>query len=47
MEAADNLGQARHSRDPAKIAQAQKAFNALQAEIAARATAGPTRSAAQ
>lgn len=47
MEAADNLGQARHSRDPAKIAQAQKAFNALQAEIAARAKTGPTRSAAQ
>ena len=47
MEAAENLGEARHSRDPAKIAQAQKAFNALQAEIAARARTAPAPSAAQ
>jgi phosphonate transport system substrate-binding protein len=47
MEAADNLGEARHSRDPAKIAQAQKAFDALQAEIAARARTAPAPSSAQ
>jgi phosphonate transport system substrate-binding protein len=39
MEAASNLGEARHSGDPKKIAEAQKAFDALQAEIAARASA--------
>jgi len=41
MEAADDLGEARHSHDPAKIADAQKAFDALQAEIAARAASVP------
>lgn len=47
MEAAANLGEARHSHDPAKLARAQKAFNALQAEIAARPHSAPAPSAAQ
>ncbi|HVY33234.1 MAG TPA: PhnD/SsuA/transferrin family substrate-binding protein, partial [Caulobacteraceae bacterium] len=47
MEAAANLGEARHSYDPAKLARAQKAFNALQAEIAARPHSAPAPSAAQ
>lgn len=41
MEAATNLGQARQGRDAAKLAEAQKAFDALQAEIAARPPAMP------
>jgi phosphonate transport system substrate-binding protein len=36
MEAATNLGEARHTGDKAKIAAAQKAFDDLQAQIAAR-----------
>jgi phosphonate transport system substrate-binding protein len=34
MEAASNLGVARHSGDAAKLAEAQKTFDALQAELA-------------
>ena len=39
MEASSNLGEARHSGDPAKIAAAQKAFDTLQAELAAKTPA--------
>lgn len=41
MEAATNLGVARHSGDPDKIAAAQKAFDALQAELSAKDPASP------
>lgn len=41
MEAATNLGEARHSGDQAKIAAAQKAFDQLQAELAAKNPASP------
>lgn len=41
MEAASNLGQARHAGDPAKLADAQKTFDALQAEMAAKNPASP------
>jgi phosphonate transport system substrate-binding protein len=41
MEAATNLGEARHSGDSARIAAAQKAFDALQAELAAKNPANP------
>jgi phosphonate transport system substrate-binding protein len=41
MEAASNLGVARHSGDPAKLAEAQKIFDALQAEMAAKNPASP------
>ena len=41
MEAAANLGEARHSGDKAKIAAAEKAFYALQAELAAKNPASP------
>jgi phosphonate transport system substrate-binding protein len=37
MQAAKDLGEAKHSGDPGKIAEAQKAFDAVQAQIAARA----------
>ena len=47
MEASANLGSARHTHNPAKIAEAQKAFDALQAEIAARTKTAPAPSAAQ
>jgi phosphonate transport system substrate-binding protein len=46
MQAADDLGQARHSGDPAKIAAAQKAFDALQAEVARRTAANAPVTAA-
>jgi phosphonate transport system substrate-binding protein len=39
MEAATNLAETKHSRDPGKIAAAQTAFDALQAELAARTPA--------
>jgi len=41
MEAGANLGEARHSGDKAKIAAAQKAFDDLQAELAAKNPASP------
>ena len=41
MEAGANLGEARHGHDPAKLAEAQKAFDALQAEMAAKNPASP------
>jgi phosphonate transport system substrate-binding protein len=41
MEAATTLGEARHSGDQAKIAAAQKAFDALQAELSAKNPASP------
>lgn len=41
MEAATNLAEAKHSGDKAKIASAQKAFDALQAELAAKNPAAP------
>ena len=41
MEAATNLGEARRGRDPAKLAEAQKAFDALRAEMAAKNPASP------
>jgi phosphonate transport system substrate-binding protein len=41
MEAATNLASAKHSGDAAKIAAAQKAFDALQAEMAAKNPASP------
>ena len=41
MEAATNLGEARHGRDLAKLAEAQKVFDALQAEMAAKNPASP------
>jgi phosphonate transport system substrate-binding protein len=46
MQAADDLGQARHSGDKAKIAAAQKAFDALQTEVAARTAANAPVTAA-
>jgi phosphonate transport system substrate-binding protein len=46
MQAADDLGQARHSGDKAKIAAAQKAFDALQAEVAGRTAANAPVTAA-
>jgi phosphonate transport system substrate-binding protein len=46
MEASSNLGQAKHSGDPARIAEAQKAFDALQAEVAARTPANAPVTAA-
>ncbi|MDB5461094.1 MAG: phosphonate transporter, periplasmic phosphonate-binding protein [Caulobacteraceae bacterium] len=39
MQAASDLGEARHSGDPAKIAEAQKAFDKIQAEMAVRTPA--------
>jgi phosphonate transport system substrate-binding protein len=39
MEAATNLAEAKHGKDPAKIAAAQKTFDALQAELATRTPA--------
>ena len=41
MEAATNLAEAKHSGDKAKIAAAQKAFDALQAELSAKNPASP------
>ena len=41
MEAATNLAQAKHGRDAAKIAAAQKVYDALQAELAAKNPASP------
>jgi phosphonate transport system substrate-binding protein len=41
MEAATELAQAKHSHDPAKIAAAQKTFDSLQAELAAKNPASP------
>ena len=41
MEAATNLGEAKHSGDKAKIAAAQKAFDDLAAELAAKNPASP------
>jgi phosphonate transport system substrate-binding protein len=41
MEAATNLAEAKHSGDAAKTAAAQKAFDALQAELAAKNPASP------
>ncbi|MGZ3346488.1 MAG: phosphate/phosphite/phosphonate ABC transporter substrate-binding protein [Caulobacteraceae bacterium] len=41
MEAATNLAEAKHSGDAAKTAAAQKAFDALQAELAAKNPANP------
>jgi phosphonate transport system substrate-binding protein len=41
MEAATNLGEARHSGDQAKIAAAQKAFDQLQVELSAKNPASP------
>jgi phosphonate transport system substrate-binding protein len=46
MEAASNLGVARHSGDPAKLAEAQKAFDALQAELAVKTPANAPVTAA-
>ena len=46
MEAADALGQAKHTGDAAKIAEAQKAFDALQAEVAGRTAANAPVTAA-
>ncbi|HUO22399.1 MAG TPA: phosphate/phosphite/phosphonate ABC transporter substrate-binding protein [Caulobacteraceae bacterium] len=40
MQAAKDLGEAKHTGDPAKIAAAEKAFDQVQADIAARAKAG-------
>jgi phosphonate transport system substrate-binding protein len=47
MEAATNLAEAKHSGDQARIAAAQKAFDDLQAELAARNPAGPPAPAAR
>jgi hypothetical protein len=41
MEAATNLAEAKHLGDQAKIAAAQKAFDALQAEMSAKNPASP------
>ncbi len=41
MEAATNLAEAKHSGDAAKIAAAQKAYDTLQAEMAAKNPASP------
>jgi phosphonate transport system substrate-binding protein len=41
MEAATNLGEARHTGDKAKIDAAQKAYDALQAELSAKNPASP------
>ena len=41
MEAATNLAEAKHSGDAAKIAAAQKAFDTVQAEMAAKNPASP------
>jgi phosphonate transport system substrate-binding protein len=41
MEAATNLATAKHSGDQAKIAEAQKAFDAVQAELTAKNPASP------
>ena len=41
MEAATNLASAKHTKDQAKIAAAQKAYDALQAELAAKNPASP------
>jgi phosphonate transport system substrate-binding protein len=41
MEAATDLAEAKHSGDKAKIAAAQKTFDALQAELAAKNPASP------
>jgi phosphonate transport system substrate-binding protein len=41
MEAATNLGEARHSGDKAKLDAAQKAFDALQAELSAKNPSSP------
>jgi phosphonate transport system substrate-binding protein len=46
MEAADTLAQAKHSGDAAKIADAQKAFDALQADVAAKTPANAPVTAA-
>ena len=45
MQAAKDLGQAKHSGDPAKIAAAQKAFDDLQAQIAAEPKSAPASAA--
>ena len=41
METATNLAEAKHAGDPAKLAAAQKAFDALQAEMATKNPANP------
>ena len=41
MEAATNLAEAKHSGDQAKITEAKKAFDALQAELSAKNPASP------